>query len=66
MSYSARPSGQDLWRRHANSREPIGAAEICSVAGGSPLQVRVALARLIAAEQVIWTGKARGTKYEAV
>lgn len=48
------------------SREPIGAAEICTVAGGSPLQVRVALARLIAAEQVTWTGKARGTKYEAV
>lgn len=48
------------------SREPIGAAEICAVAGGSPLQVRVALARLIAAGQVAWTGKARGTKYEAV
>lgn len=48
------------------SREPIGAAEICAVAGGSPLQVRVALARLIAAGQVNWTGKARGTKYEAV
>lgn len=47
------------------SREPIGAAEICAVAGGSPLQVRVALARLIAAGQVTWTGKARGTKYEA-
>ena len=48
------------------SREPLGAAEICAVAGGSPLQVRVALARLIAAGQVAWTGKARGTKYEAV
>ena len=48
------------------SREPIGAAEICAVAGGSPLQVRVALARLIADGRVTWTGKARGTKYEAV
>ena len=48
------------------SREPIGAADICAVAGGSPLQVRVALARLIADGQVAWTGKARGTKYEVV
>lgn len=31
-----------------------------------PLQARTGLARLIEAEKITWTGKARGTKYEAL
>ena len=40
-----------------------GAPEIAKVAGGTPLQVRTALARLIELGKVTWSGKARGTMY---
>ena len=40
-----------------------GAPEIAKVAGGTPLQVRTALARLIGLGKVTWSGKARGTMY---
>ncbi|MCA9637779.1 MAG: hypothetical protein KC420_17250 [Myxococcales bacterium] len=42
---------------------PLGVAALMKVAGGSNLQARAALNRLIAAGRVTWTGKARGTRY---
>jgi hypothetical protein len=39
---------------------------IIAEVGGTPLQARSGLARLIEAEKITWTGKARGTKYEAL
>ena len=33
------------------------------MAGGSPLQIRTALARLIETGTVNWSGRARGTRY---
>ena len=48
------------------AKHPLGAAAIIEAVGGTPLQARVGLARLIADEKITWTGKARGTKYEAL
>jgi hypothetical protein len=42
---------------------PQSASELTAVAGGSPLQIRTALARLIEAGTVNWSGRARGTRY---
>jgi hypothetical protein len=42
---------------------PQSASDITRVAGGSPLQIRTALARLIEAGSVHWSGRARGTRY---
>ena len=42
---------------------PQSASELTAVAGGSPLQIRTALARLIEAGSVSWSGRARGTRY---
>ena len=44
---------------------PQSASNLTAVAGGSPLQIRTALARLIEAGQVHWSGRARGTRYTA-
>lgn len=44
---------------------PQSASELTAVAGGSPLQIRTALARLIEAGTVHWSGRARGTRYTA-
>ena len=42
---------------------PAGAGSIIARAGGSSLQARAGLARLIEAGRITWSGKARGTKY---
>lgn len=49
-----------------SAKAPIGAGMIIAEVGGTPLQARSGLARLIEAEKITWTGKARGTKYEAL
>ena len=49
-----------------SAKAPIGAGMIIAEVGGTPLQARSGLARLIADEKITWTGKARGTKYEAL
>ncbi|MEZ4383302.1 MAG: hypothetical protein R3A79_18380 [Nannocystaceae bacterium] len=43
--------------------KPVGVAKLMARAGGSNLQARAALNRLINAGRVTWTGKARGTRY---
>jgi len=43
--------------------KPASASNLTAVAGGSPLQIRTALARLIEAGSVHWSGRARGTRY---
>lgn len=39
------------------------APELTAIAGGTPLQIRTALGRLIERGLVKWTGQARGTRY---
>jgi len=43
--------------------QPVGVAKLMARAGGTNLQARAALNRLIDAGKVSWTGKARGTRY---
>lgn len=43
--------------------KPVGVAKLMARAGGTNLQARASLNRLINAGKVTWTGKARGTKY---
>lgn len=43
--------------------KPASASNLTAVAGGSPLQIRTALARLIETGGVRWSGRARGTRY---
>lgn len=43
----------------------VAAPDLSKVAGGTPLQIRTALARLIERGAVSWTGQARGTRYTA-
>lgn len=50
----------------ASSDAPMSAQEIRGVVGGTPLQARTALNRLIESGQVTWEGKARATRYTAV
>lgn len=45
------------------SPEAVSATEIRNAVGGTSLQVRKSVARLIEAEMVTWQGKARGTRY---
>lgn len=45
------------------STGPQSASDLTAVAGGSPLQIRTALARLIETGTVHWSGRARGTRY---
>lgn len=42
------------------------APELAAAVGGTPLQIRTSLARLIERGLVNWTGQARGTRYTAV
>lgn len=49
-----------------SSEEAVSATEIRTNVGGTSLQVRKSVARLIEAEQVTWQGKARGTRYSAL
>ncbi|MCA9716746.1 MAG: hypothetical protein H6713_19815 [Myxococcales bacterium] len=46
--------------------EPVSAPEIKNVVGGTSLQIRTALNRLISQGHVTYTGKARGTRYQGV
>lgn len=48
------------------SEDAVSATEIRNHLGGTSLQVRKAVARLIETERVTWHGKARGTRYSAV
>jgi hypothetical protein len=48
------------------SSDAVSATEIRNHVGGTSLQVRKAVARLIETEQVTWQGKARGTRYSLV
>lgn len=48
------------------SEDAVSATEIRNHVGGTSLQVRKAVARLIEAECVTWQGKARGTRYSAI
>lgn len=57
---------ESLFKAVKAAGRPVGAAEIIAAAGGTPLQARTGLTRLIEAEMITWTGKARGTKYEAL
>lgn len=50
----------------AESERPIKAPEITSRVGGTALQVRKSLARLIELSKVTWEGKARGMRYSVV
>lgn len=56
---------QELLKAVKSAKGSIGAAAIIAAAGGTSLQARTGLARLIADGKITWTGKARGTKYEA-
>jgi len=47
------------------SEDAVTATEIRNHVGGTSLQVRKAVARLIDEECVTWSGKARGTRYTA-
>ncbi|HVH99462.1 MAG TPA: hypothetical protein VM869_12155 [Enhygromyxa sp.] len=47
----------------AESERPIKAPEITSRVGGTALQVRKSLARLIDLGKITWEGKARGMRY---
>ncbi len=46
--------------------KPMSAEELRSEVGGTPLQARASLARLINAGTVTWEGKARGTRYSLI
>jgi len=48
------------------AEQPLKAPEITAVVGGTALQVRKSLARLIDAGKVTWEGKARGMRYSAL
>jgi hypothetical protein len=49
-----------------DSEDAVTATEIRNYVGGTSLQVRKAVARLIETERVTWQGKARGTRYSAI
>ena len=48
------------------AERPIKAPEITAQVGGTALQVRKSLARLIETGKVTWEGKARGMRYSVV
>ena len=54
---------ENLFQAVQEHQGPIGAGAIIARAGGSSLQARAGLARLIEAGRITWSGKARGTKY---
>lgn len=57
---------ETLLKAVKSAKAPIGAGMIIAEVGGTPLQARSGLARLIEDDKITWTGKARGTKYEAL
>jgi hypothetical protein len=65
------PAGRDAYDQNMlnvlkSGAGPQAAPELSAVVGGTPLQVRTSLARLIERGLVSWTGQARGTRYSAV
>ena len=52
-----------LFKALEASGAPTGAGALIAKVGGTSLQARAGLARLIEAGRITWTGKARGTKY---
>jgi len=54
---------ESLFQALQESGSPTGAGALISKVGGSSLQARAGLARLIEAGRITWSGKARGTKY---
>jgi len=65
------PAGRDAYDQGMlnalkSAPGPQAAPDLSAVVGGTPLQVRTALARLIERGLVSWTGQARGTRYTAV
>ena len=45
---------------------PVGAGALIAKVGGTSLQARAGLARLIETGRITWSGKARGTKYSVL
>ena len=63
---SARKRYDDAVHRAVkNSTAPISAQQVRTIVGGTPLQARKALNRLIEAGRLTFQGKARATKYSA-
>ncbi len=54
-----------MLRALRNAGRAVSAPELAREVGGTPLQIRTSLSRLINAGKVTWTGRARGTRYEA-
>lgn len=54
---------ESLFQAVQESGGPAGAGALIAKVGGSSLQARAGLARLIEAGRITWSGKARGTKY---
>lgn len=52
-----------LFKALEGAGAPTGAGALIGKVGGTSLQARAGLARLIEAGRITWTGKARGTKY---
>jgi hypothetical protein len=52
-----------LFKAIEASGGPVGAATLIARIGGTGLQARTGLARLIEAGRISWTGRTRGTKY---
>jgi hypothetical protein len=64
------PAGREVYDTSvlaaiAAHREPASATDVRAKAGGTDLQFRAAVERLIAEKKVRRTGKARGTRYSA-
>lgn len=57
---------ESLFQAVKDAGGPAGAGALIGVAGGTSLQARAGLARLIEAGRITWSGKARGTKYSVV
>jgi hypothetical protein len=65
------PAGREAYdQAMINALKQAGKAsaapELAAAVGGTPLQIRTSLARLIERGLVNWTGQARGTRYTAV
>lgn len=65
------PAGREAYdTAMLNALKSVGKAaaapELAAAVGGTPLQIRTSLARLIERGAVTWSGQARGTRYTAV
>jgi hypothetical protein len=64
------PAGRDVFdeallKAVLGATRPVSATELRKAVGGTPLQVRTAMNRLIQRDKVAWSGQARGTRYMA-